>query len=371
MNILIKKELLLKGLRNVINIVSQKTTMPILSNILLETGQNKLLLSATDLDISITTALETEVKKEGAITVSSKSFFEIVRELPNQIIEISVNENMVIIKSDNGQYKLAGLSKDEFPAIPKDAAGEKVEMDFALLKSMVERTLFAVSKNDTRKELNGVFWKLVGDESTMAATDGHKLSKIKRRLKKKITAKKEVIVPPKALEHFVRLVGEGEEGQEVCLADNYITFRFANTSLVSRLIEGPYPNYEQVVPYNNDKELHVNREQLISSIRRVAIFSDFQTHQVRFALKKDKVVLSAVNRDMNGEAHEEIAASFKSKDMDLGYNSTYLAEILKQFDTEEIIFKLSEPLVAGLVFPENQKKEEEQFCLIMPLKLDA
>jgi DNA polymerase-3 subunit beta len=204
----------------------------------------------------------------------------------------------------------------------------------------------------------------------MVATDGHKLSKINRKIEKGIKQKKEIIVPPKALDHLCRLINEGEEGRDVIIADNYIIFNFENTSLFSRLIEGPYPNYEQVIPYNNEKEVSVNRELLLASIRRVSIFSDFQTHQVRFDIKKDQVNLSAVNRDISGEAKEEIQAALKGKELQVGYNGIYLMDILKRMDSEEVIFKLSEPLVAGLVFPDKQKKDEEFFCLIMPLKLD-
>jgi DNA polymerase-3 subunit beta len=370
MNILTKKDTLLKGLKNVINIVSQRTTMPILSNILLEAENSQLTLSTTDLDISISTKLPVEVKQKGSITIHSKSFFEIIRELPNKPVEISVKQNMVTIKSDNGVYSIVGLDKDEFPSIPADISGEKVELEFGLLKDMVERATFAVSKNDTRKELNGIFWKLVGNESTMVATDGHKLSKIKRKIEKSIKQKKEIIVPPKALEHLSRLITEGEEGRDIIISDNYIIFNFENTSLYSRLIEGPYPNYEQVIPYNNDKELAINRELLLASIRRVSIFSDFQTHQIRFDIKKDQVTLSAINRDISGEAKEEIQATLKGKELQVGYNGFYLMEILKRFGSEEVVFKLSESLVAGLVFPDKQKKDEEYFCLIMPLKLD-
>lgn len=370
MKFLAKKEVLLKSLRNVINIVSQRTTMPILSNILLEVENNKLYLSATDLDISITTSINVEAIEDGAITIHSKSFFDIIRELPNKPIEISVKENKVKIKTENGKYSMVGLSKDEFPAIPHDQKGDSVALDFSQLKDMIENTTFAVSKNDTRKELNGIYWKVEEDESIMVATDGHKLSKTQIKLTEKIASKKEIIVPPKALDQVCRLLGESEEGQEVVISDNYAIFKFENTSLYTRLIEGPYPNYEQVIPYSNNKELVVNRQMLLSSIKRVGIFSDFQTHQIRLSIKQDKLILSAINRDINGEAQEEIAGSFTGEDMDMGFNGNYLIEILKRFNSDDVLFKLSEPLVAGLLFPGSQKQDEEFFCLIMPLKLD-
>lgn len=352
-----------------LSIVPPKSTLPILSNILFELDKNKLSLKVTDLDVSMTATIDVDAQKSGAIAIPAKVFYEIVRELPDFDLEVSTFESRMEIKCGSGVYKMSGFPPDEFPKLPDVHIGRQVKMDGKTLSRMVKKVLFAVSRDETRPALNGILWHSSEEGLNMVATDGHRLAKITRGDFKLSGAGKDIIVPPKVLDNLVRLMGEepGEVG--IIINEGSIIFILDNAILTSRLLEGPYPNYEQVIPKDNNKQATMDKEILQASVRRVAILSNSLTHQVKFTLKPDELELLATNFDFGGEAKESIKIGYTADQMDIGYNANYIVDILKQTDGNEVVFELNTPTSAAIVKSSQKEENESYFFLVMPLRL--
>jgi DNA polymerase-3 subunit beta len=363
---------ILEGLSNVQQIVPPKTTLPILSNFLIRAEGDRFFLAATDLDISMRTSVPAQVLEPGATTVPARKFSEIIRELPEETFQIDVSEDRITITCGKGQYRLSGLDWEEFPKLQENVEGRPVRIEAEVLKKLITSTTFAVSTDETRPALGGVLFKLdAGDVSTVA-TDGHRLAR--RSLKGVVTGSKEIraefIVPPKALNQIIRLTGDGHPIEEMTVGEKYLQVRIGETQLLSRLIEGPYPNYELVMPKDNDKRLLVDRDLLEAAVRRVAILSNTQTHQVRFDLEAGSALLSAVSPDLGGEARDHVAVTFEGEAMAVAYNAAYLLEILRHLPAGELEMTLKTPVSAGLLQPLERTGEDDQTFLLMPLRLN-
>jgi len=369
MKLTILKSKLLSALQDIVSVIPSKTTLPILSHILIEADDSKIKLAATDLDISMTTTLEAKVTKKGEITVPAKTFTDIIRESPETQIEINAADNRMELKINHGVYKLPGLPVDEFPKLPTVNLSKEIKIAGPDLCRMIKKTIYAVSTDETRPALNGILWQTKGENIQMVATDGHRLAKFSQKNKKLKGLHEDVIVPPKILGVLTRLIGDQEKEVGLIFEENSLIFDLGDTILSTRLIEGPYPSYEQVIPKDNDKKLIVEKELLANTVKRVSILSNLLTHQVKFALKKDILELSSANFDMGGEAKEKIPCDYKNEDLDLGYNALYILDALKQIDGDEVMFELSTPVSAGMVYSTQKKEDEEYLCLIMPLRL--
>ncbi|UCE19049.1 MAG: DNA polymerase III subunit beta [Gemmatimonadota bacterium] len=370
MNFNVKQSEILKGLQAILSIIPSKSTLPILSNAAFQNGENELSISATDLDVSIITHIPVRTKTEGEITLPAKKVAEVIRELPDKTLEFNLEKEQMRITSPLGTYKILGFRKDEFPDIPQNIEGTEIKVDGSLLHRMIEKSVFAYSTDETRPALNGVLWHIKKDEMRMVATDGHRLAKIVNTEKIKRETEKEVIIPAKALNCLNRFRSEEDELEKIIIGDNHVLFELGRTRIFSRLIAETYPNYERVIPSDNDKILKVNRDILSSSVKRVSILSNAITHQVKFSLNKDKIILSALDQEIGGEANEEIDAEYNGEPMDVGYNAQYLLEILSHIESEEVKFELSTPTTAGIIYPSEQKEHEDYLCLIMPLRLN-
>jgi DNA polymerase-3 subunit beta len=352
-----------------LSIVPPKSTLPILSNILFELDKSKLSLKVTDLDVSMTATIDVDTQKAGSLAVPAKVFYEIVRELPDFDLEVSTYENRMEIKCGSGVYKMSGFSPDDFPKLPDIHVGRQIKTDGKVLSRMVRKVLFAVSRDETRPALNGVLWHTSEEGLNMVATDGHRLAKIIRKDIKITGSGKDIIVPPKVLDNLVRLMGDepGEVG--VIVNEGSIVFILEGTILTSRLLEGPYPNYEQVIPKDNTKLATIDKEILQAAVRRVAILSNSLTHQVKFALKTNELELLATNFDFGGEAKEDLKINYSADSMDIGYNAIYITDILKQVDGNEIVLELNTPTTAAIVKSVQKEEDESYFFLVMPLRL--
>jgi len=359
-----------KGTQAALSIVPSKTTLPILSNIAFENTADSLSISATDLDVSIITRIPVESEEEGAITLPGKKIAEVIRELPPAPLEFVLEGQQMTISGPSGVYKILGLPKDEFPEIPQTVEGVDIKIDGSLLERMIEKTIFAVSTDETRPALNGVLWQLKKDEMVMVATDGHRLAKMVFSNMKIGDSEKDIIIPAKALNSLNRFRSEIKELKSVIIGENHILFDLSTTQIFSRLIAETYPNYERVIPKDNDNTLKVDRNLLMSSVKRVSVLSNAITHQIRLSLKEDGIHLSALDQDIGGEAKEEIPAQYDGDPQDIGYNAMYVLEILSQIESNEVIFELKTQTTAGLVYPTEQKENEEYVCLIMPLRLN-
>jgi DNA polymerase-3 subunit beta len=368
------KSKILSAAQNILNVVPTRTTLPILSNMLMEVTDSKLKLAATDLDISMITTIPISATKKGSITIPARTFAEILRELPESEIEIDVTENRMELKVENGSYRLSGIPSDEFPKLPTANLAKQIKIPGGELAKMIQKATFAASTDETRPALNGVLWQTSGKSMQMVATDGHRLAKISQKNNKLKGLHDDIIIPPKVLNLLVKLLADSSKGEEekeigVIFGENNIIFNLDDSIIASRLIEGPYPNFEQVIPKDNDKKLIVNKDLLASTIRRVSILANTLTHQIKFSFKKDTLELSSANFDLGGEAKESLVCDYTAEPMDIGYNASYVMDVLKQIDGDEVIFELGTPVSAVMIYSSEKKEGQECLYLVMPLRL--
>lgn len=388
MKVSIEKEELLKGIQAVIDIVPSKTALPVLSNILIDANNGQgVCLSATDLDISITCKLSATTESAGSTTVPARKFSEIVRELPEESLSLTVEEGRVMLQRQSGAegtYALMSVPADDFPELPTEiegteiafADGEEDVPDSNALSEMISKTIFAVSRDETRPVLNGVLWQVGDGRMTMVATDGHRLVKYSRMQQGLPDDNTEVIVPPRALNHVVKLMNGGISLQKAQFGQSHVLFSLGDEGdgeaiqIFSRVIEGPYIGYEQVIPQNNGKRLRVSNSHLLPAVRRVSILASTQTHQLRLAMKKNELELSATSQEIGGEAREHLEVDYDADEMTIGYNSTYLQDVLRRITCDEVLFELDSAVAAGIIRPGEQIEGEDYLCLLMPLRLN-
>jgi len=360
--------MLMSGIQTVLNVVPPKTTLPILSNVLLETDGSNLKIGATDLDLSISTRVPAQVNEEGAITVPARKFAEMVRELPDMPVEIEVDGVKVVIRCDRGVFRLVGVDKDEFPALPQIQDGKTVSVQSSVLQRLIRKTIFAVSNDETRPGLHGAYCRMEGGKILMVATDGHRLAKASVLVEVADTVSDGIIIPPKALNNLARLVGDSAIPPQITVGENHIVFELEHTTLSSRLIEATYLDYQRAIPVSNNRILSVNRETLYSAVRRVAVLSNATTRQIRFSLRPGFIELSASSHDIGGEAREEVPARYDGEPLDTAYDYRYILDVVERIESDDIVFKLDTPISAGLITPSENVEGEDYLCIVMPLR---
>jgi DNA polymerase-3 subunit beta len=372
MEIVIKKSELLNALSKVQGIVEKKNTVPILSCVLFEVEGSTLHVSATDLEISLRSSYKAEVSSEGVITAPAKKVFEIVRELPEGDVRMAAAEGgWVKIEMGRSRFKVMSLPKEDFPAIPKIEDGEKFEFTPRELSEMIDKTSFAMSHDQTRHALNGVLWEVgpAGDgeaECRMVATDGHRLAYIRRVCRGEVTQSRGSIVPRKAIIELKRLIGETGDGNiEVFFQENRMSFRLGDSVMVTRLVEGQFPDYKQVIPAESGRKAVVDRENFYRAVRRVATLSSDRTAPLRFAFKEGLVTVSTINPEV-GEATEDLEAEYQGDDLDIGMNARYIVDAFSTLEQEKVSIEMNEALSPGLVKPIG---DDDYRCVIMPMRL--
>lgn len=372
MKFTVAKSVLQKALQKVVGVIPSKTTIPILENVLLELQENKLQITGTDLEICISTTINVNGTADGSTTVPAKSLNEILRELPEIPIEIQSDEqNKISIRTPNGLYRLASQPKDEFPTIVLEESEGQFDIDANLLARMITRTIFAVSTDELRATLMGVYFQLMKEGFRCVATDGHRLVKIHNNMFKSPDFQKNVIVPTKALSLILRNIEALDAPRNINIAfgENHLIFKLDETFIYSKIIEGQYPKYENVIPIDNDKKLIINRDQLAAAVRRVAIFSNSYTHQIKFTIQSNLLKISSEDIEYGGEGNEELEVKYDSAPMEIGYNGLYILDLIKNIDTDEVVFLLKDSVSAAIVTPIAQKPNEELMMLIMPIRL--
>jgi DNA polymerase-3 subunit beta len=368
MKFTITREKLHEGLGAVAASVPSKTTLPVLANILVEASKDGLKLSGTDLDISVSTTIPASVDQEGATTLPARKLVEIVKELPNAAIRMtSSGEQRATIECGKSKFKLLGLSRDEFPAFPsvKFEGGWKVAAKD--LQKLISHVAFAASTEESRPILNGVLWELRADRMRMVATNGHRLARMDVPTSGQGGGQADLIIPPKALEQIRRLFG-GDEEIEIGKSDNHLGFRSTTTQIYTRLIEGPYPNYEQVIPRENDKSLTADKAALAAALRRMSIVASDQTHRIRMAFTNGACKMSVQTPDL-GEAQEELAVAYEGDSLEIGFNAAYMLEILKFMPTDEVRMTFKAPERAATCEPVGWDDPASFMTLVMPLRL--
>jgi len=368
MRFTITRENLQQGLGNVAGSIPTRTTLPVLSNILMEAEADGFVrMSGTDLDTSVAVRVPAEVAEPGAITAPAKKLQEIARELPGTV-ELSTQGDTISISSGRTRFKLNGLPRDEFPAFPKVDFTESWRVTGAELQRLISHVSFAASTEETRPILNGVLWQLSGEEMRMVATNGHRLAKMTMPVEagSPIPAA-DLIVHPKALGQVQRLfTGEGQV--EVGRSENHLGFRSEGVQVYTRLIEGPYPNYEQVIPKDNDKFMVAGKEELTRAVRRMAIVASDQTHRIRMSLGGPSLKFSVETPDL-GAANEELNVEYDGDPLEIGFNAQYLLELLRYMPTDEVRMTFKAPERAATMQPIGNEDTPDYMCLVMPLRL--
>ena len=368
MRFTISREKLQEGLAAVTASIPAKTTLPVLANILIETTDKGIRLSGTDLDIAVSTEVSADVEGAGAITIPAKKLSEIARELPPAPVKISsVGEQRVTLDCSRSKFRLLGLPKDEFPSFPAVRFQESWRVRSGELQKLISHTAFAVSTEESRPILNGVLWELRPDRMRMVATNGHRLAKMEVPITSSETPSSDLIVPPKALEQIRRLFPADEE-LEIARGDNHLGFRSPFTAVFTRLIEGPYPNYDQVIPRDNDRVAIADKAALVGALKRMSVIASDQTHRIRMSFNAGMLKFSVQTPDL-GEAQDELPIRYTGDPLDIGFNGSYLLEILRYLPTDEVRLTFKAPERAATVEPEGWDDAAQYLCLIMPLRL--
>jgi DNA polymerase-3 subunit beta len=349
------------------SVVPSKTTMPILATVLMSAEKGEFSISATDLDISVTSKVNGTVSEEGKIAVPARKIAEIVKSLAGDEVRLEAEGERLTVICGKSKFVVNARSADDFPKLPRQESKTAFPIDPEIIGELVQKTVYSVSQDLTRPALCGVLWEVDRKGIAMISTDGHRLSKAEIAMDLGSVQKMDVIVPPKAL-GTLRTYADGEKEVRVSIGENSISFDMKETTIYSRLLEGPFPNYQRVIPAKNEKELVVSRSTLAEATKRVSILSDSLTRQVVFSIGKNKLTLNVSTQEL-GEAREEIEASFSDEPMDVGYNATYVLDILRTIDAEEIVFLLDRPDNAGLVKPASDGGNLKQICIIMPLRI--
>ena len=368
MKISLDQSLLAKKLQGIAAVVPSKTSLPILSTFLMEVDRGKIKLTANDLDVSLATTIECETEGTGSVAVPGKKFFEIIRSLPADTVNIDVDGERISLKCKKSRFKMMGKSAEEFPKLPDQKPIASFSMKTSIMEDMVNKTSYAVSTDLTRPSLCGVLWEVKEGALSMVATDGHRLAKVVLPEAVADIAANDFIVSPKAL-NILRSLTDDREEINTSLAENHITFDLGDTVVYSRLLEGPFPDYNQVIPKKNEKRMVVNRDELTDACRRVAILSSVITHQVKLLVGEDMLTISVNTPDV-GEAVEEVPCNFGGAKMEIGYNARYLLDILKTMDSEDVTFLLDRNDNAGVLVPDGESGLGfTHQCLLMPLRL--
>jgi DNA polymerase-3 subunit beta len=368
MRLTISRERLQEALTAVTGSIPAKTTLPILANLLLETTERGVKVSGTDLDIAVSTEVQADVEESGAVTIPAKKLLEIARELPPSPVKIGViGEQRVTLDCGRSRFKLLGLPRDEFPTFPNVSFDSSWRVKSGDLQKLISHTVFAVSTEESRPILNGVFWELRVNRMVMVATNGHRLAKMDISVESTLSSAYDLIVPPKALEQVRRLF-PAEEELEIARGENHLGFRSPFTSVFTRLIEGPYPNYELVIPKDNDRVAIVDKAALISALKRMSVVASDQTHRIRLSFNAGMLKFSVQTPDL-GEAQDELPIRYAGDQLDIGFNASYLLEILRYIPTDDVKMTFKSPERAATLEPEGWSDPAVYLCLVMPLRL--
>lgn len=365
---------LLKALQTVSGAVPTKSTLPILECILFEADVHTLRLSATDLEISIRQKISVTLEKSdravpSRVAVPAKRLLDTLRALPETPVEFTVDEEYnVTLKTAQGRYKMVGFDGADYPALPDLAETTRIETSGSLLKRAIQKTGFAVSRDALRPAMMGIYFQIGPDGGKAVATDGHRLVKLSLD---RMTSVEPVsfIVPEKAVGLASRVATD--EPCFVLVDGGYVAFDFGRSRVLARLIDESYPNYQAVIPVENERRLTVSRDSMLAAVKRVALYSSSMTNQIRLSLAADNVRISAEDIERASEAQETVACEYDSDDMVIGFNAVYLTEVLSNIDCDEVQFEFSSPNRAGIVIPMEQKDGESMMMLIMPVMLNT
>lgn len=370
MKFIVSSNQLLKQLQVLGGVINSSNTLPILDNFLFELNQDRLTITASDLETTMSASIAVESTSVGNIAVPARLLLDTLKTFPEQPLTFTAENNTIEISANNGKYSLAYLAGDEFPKAVHLKDPSKTVVMGDTLATAINATLFASGNDDLRPVMSGVFFQFSTEGLTFVATDAHKLVKY-TRTDVTASATAEFIMPKKALQILKGILQGSEEDINVEYNETNAQFSFANTTLSCRLIEGKYPNYEAVIPKENPNVLSIQRETLLNSLRRVSIFSNKTTHQIRLKIAGAELNISAEDYDFSNKAEERLSCSYQGDDMQIGFNSRFLIEMLSNIGAEEISLSMSMPNRAGIITPlDNVEEGEHITMLVMPVMLN-
>lgn len=374
MEITCLREELVKGIQMVQSVVGTKSTLPVLGNVLLEAKGNRMDLTATDLEVGIRCSVKVEVVGPGGITVPARTFYEVVRELPSPEVRMKVDDrSRVEINSGQATFNLMGVPKEDYPVLPKLKGDGELALAPELLIEMIRKTIFSVSQDETRYVLCGIFLRVEKGKIKMVSTDGRRLSYIAKDVQVDKKKEAKVIIPTKAVNELNRILaqvaGKGEPGPEakvkLSIEENQVGFVIDDVVLISRLIEGHFPNYEQVIPKTSEIKLKIKTEELLQATRRVALLTTEKSNSIRYSLKKDRLIISA-NTEGLGEARDVVEIDYAGDEMEIAYNPQFLIDVYRNIGSEELFLELTNSLNPCLIRPTTG---EDYISIVMPMRI--
>lgn len=371
MKFIVSSSALLKQLQSIHGVVANNPVVPILENFLFEIHEGTLTITASDLETSMMTELHVEAKENGRIAAPARILLDTLKNLPDQPVTFTLDEETYTIElsSANGRYKLSGENATDFPKVPVVKSQNSIDLPSNVLARAINKTIFAVSTDELRPAMTGILVQLNSSNITFVATDGHRLLRY-RRHDVSTGDTTSIIIPRKAFNLLKSTLPAEPTTVRVEFNASNAFFSFENIRLVCRLIDERYPDYENVIPVHNPNKLSIDRYDLLSSVRRISIYSNKTTHQVRLKLAGSELQISAEDLDFSNEANERLACQYEGEDMEIGFNAKFLVEMLNNIDSDEVSLELSTPNRAGLLMPTNNDDSENILMLVMPVMLN-
>lgn len=373
MKFIVSSTTLLKSLQAIGGVISTNNTLPILDDFLFELNDQDLNITASDLETTMTVTIKPDMADEpGSVAIPAKILLDTLKTFPETPLTITIDNKSLAVElsAGEGKYKLTGHNSEEYPKSPSLEETTSIELESGVVATAVSKTLFATGNDELRPVMSGVFCELSTDDITFVATDAHKLVRYKR-MDAKCDHAASFILPKKPLNTLKSILSFDDKPVKIEYNDTNAAFAFENIHLICRLIEGKYPNYDAVIPKDNPNKLVVDRTSFLNCIKRVAIFSNQSTHQIRLKVSGQELVLSAEDLDYSNEAKERLNCSYDGDDMEIGFNSRFLQEMVSNMSTEEIRLEMSAPNRAGILLPAgDETTDEDLLMLVMPVMLN-
>ena len=359
----VSKEKLLAGLQTVQNVVSTRTTLPILSNVLLQAANGQVRLTTTDLDVGVSGTIDAQVERDGGTTLPARRLATIVRELPAAEVQVEVDsKNVASIRCGQSFFKILGLPEEEFPPLPRFEEAKSFTLSQQVLRDALRKTSYAISTDETRYVLNGILFSFKENKLTMVATDGRRLAMLDLEVEFARSQEAEIIVPTKCVTELVRLLGDDGD-VKMSIAENQVAFEVGGTLLVSKLIEGNYPNYRQVIPGEAKERITLERELFLNAVHRVSLLSSEKSNSVKLVFSKNNIEIAANTPDI-GEAKESLAVAYKGREFSIAFNPEFLQAPLRNLTNDEVYLDLIDEMSPGVI-----KIQSPFLYVLMPMRI--
>ena len=371
MKFIVSSASLLKQLSSISGVITTNPVVPILENFLFEVEEGKLTITASDLQTSMMTELSVEAKEIGNIAIPAKILMDTLKALPEQPVTFSIDVQTysVELNSENGRYKLSGENATDFPKIPAISEGDTLDISSNVLDRAISSTIFATSSDELRPAMTGIYISLSNTNTTFVATDGHRLVRF-RRVDIASDDDNTLIIPRKALNLLKSSLPSDNTNVKMEFTPSNAFFSYGNIKMICRLIDERFPDYENVIPQENPNVLTIERGAILNSLKRISIYANKTTHQVRLKISGSELIISAEDLDFSNEANEKLTCEYNGEDLEIGFNGKFLTEMLNNLDCKTVNLEMSQPNKAGLIIPQDGDTSEDILMLVMPVMLN-